>query len=181
MGEARVRKPISLLANAAAVAATAIFHLRERRAECRSHHGPRGFSRPTGRLLQNGVERSTRSEPRKRQRVPTLPRIRRRAHQAPRQTRRSVIERNVTAHRLLAIEVMTVLPNPRRVGGDTAGPLHSVQLIANTSPSRPEHASTHPASTDSAPYLLCRHGSQAREVQDRSLGRPLHLSAVSGR
>jgi hypothetical protein len=32
------------------------------------------------------------------------------------------------------IEVMTVLPNPHRFGGETGGPLNSVQFIAKTSP-----------------------------------------------
>jgi len=37
---------------------------------------------------------------------------------------------------------MTVVPKPCCSGGDTCGPLRSVQLIANTSPSRRQHTST---------------------------------------
>src|SRR5262249_21415941 len=53
----------------------------------------------------------------------------------------------------LTIGSTTVLPNPRRLGCDTGGPLRSVQLIAKMSSSRRQPTSTRPASTDSAPYL----------------------------
>src|SRR5215470_120186 len=54
----------------------------------------------------------------------------------------------------LTIGSTTVLPNPRRFGGDTGGPLFSLQLIAKISPSRRQPTSTRPCSTDNAPYLL---------------------------
>jgi hypothetical protein len=44
-------------------------------------------------------------------------------------------------------------PHRRLSGGDTGGPLHSDQVMLNTSPSIRQHTSTWPASTDSAPYL----------------------------
>src|SRR5262249_2852958 len=40
-----------------------------------------------------------------------------------------------------------------RSGGDTGGPLRSVQFIAKMSPSSCQPTSTRPASTDSSPYL----------------------------
>src|SRR5215470_6214227 len=53
----------------------------------------------------------------------------------------------------LTIGSTTVLPNPRRLGGDAGGPLHSVQLIAKISPSSRQPTSTRPDFSDSAPYL----------------------------
>src|SRR5258708_2489121 len=43
-----------------------------------------------------------------------------------------------------AIISMTVVPNPRRCGGDTGGPSRSVQLMVKVSPAVPQEISTRP-------------------------------------
>src|SRR4029077_16420617 len=52
-----------------------------------------------------------------------------------------------------AIAFMTMVPNPRRFGADTDGPLRSIQLMVKVWSTVPQETYTHPLSVESAPYF----------------------------
>jgi len=60
---------------------------------------------------------------------------------------------------------MTLVPNPRRVGGVTVGPPNSIQRkLSRPSAVRDQAISTPPSAADSDPYFAALVASSCREI-----------------